>query len=130
MHRLQECMKRLLYFRRRLSLVFLDEVGHSGLNAQGPQVLLHGPVIDVREEERGLHLARLHVVKESGQVLGTGISGAVAPDGVQFVRDVPREPGQVGIAISIAVAFDNEVLRIEVFFASRHSDIDHVVKHH
>ena len=87
-HLVQELAECRLDFGRGLSLVRLDEMGHSGLDLEGAESLLHGLVVDVGEEEGGFDLALLHVGDEGGGVVDAGVADAMPPDGVHFLRRV------------------------------------------
>src|SRR6266849_9889050 len=105
-------------------------MGDSGLDAQSPQVLLHGPVVDVREKERGIDVALFDVSNEVRRISDTGVSDAMLPDRIHKLRNLARHPGQVRIQIAIKVGFEHQVTRLEMFFACRRAYIDYVIHYH
>jgi hypothetical protein len=53
----------------------------------------------------------------------------VLPDGIELIRDVPGEAGEVGIAIAVAIALEDEVFRIQVLLAGGNADVDDVIEY-
>jgi hypothetical protein len=58
-----------------------------------------------------------------------GYPCAVLPNGIELIRDVLGEAGEVGIAIAVTIALQDEVFRVKVLLTGGHSDIDHVVEY-
>ncbi len=86
-----QCGKELpelgLKWRGVHALVVGNEVRDGSLCLKGAESLGKRLVVDGGEEEGGFELAGLHVTEEGVEIGCAGIAGAVAPDGVEMLRD-------------------------------------------